>query len=78
MRVPLLVRLGQALFTMGGWAGNDGCLLLTPGVGCKGEGDSVTTTTPSDNCMTNDRFQSMYALWTVLSFNLLLVGDFAK
>ena len=26
--------------------------------------------------MTNNRFQSMYALWTILSFNLLLSGDF--
>ena len=34
--------------------------------------------TPSDNCMTNNRFQSMYALWTILSFNLLLSGDFAN
>lgn len=57
---------------------NDGCLLLTPGTGCKGEGDSITTSTPSDNCMTNNRFQSMYALWTILSFNLLLSGDFAN
>ena len=57
---------------------NDGCLLLTPGTGCHGEGVSVTTATPSDNCMTNDRFQSMYALWTILSFNLLLSGDFAN
>ena len=57
---------------------NDGCLLLTPGTGCKGEGDSVVTATPSDNCMTNNRFQSMYALWTILSFNLLLSGDFAN
>ena len=30
------------------------------------------------NCMSDDRFQSMYAIWTIMSFNLLLVGDFAK
>merc|ERR1719221_201092 len=28
--------------------------------------------------MTNDRFQSMYALWTILSFNMLLTGNFSK
>eukprot|EP01047_Picozoa_sp_COSAG01_P119807 COSAG01_NODE_48524_length_380_cov_1.451957_1_plen_100_part_10 len=28
--------------------------------------------------MTNRRFRSMYALWTVLSFNLLLSGDFER
>jgi len=28
--------------------------------------------------MSNDRFQSMFSLWTILSFNILLVGDFAK
>lgn len=48
---------------------NDGSLQLTPGMGC-GHG--------SDSCMTDDRFRSMYALWTIMSFNILLVGDFAK
>ena len=58
---------------------NDGCLPLTPGKGCKGEGDSIYDgDSPSDDCMTNRRFQSMYALWTVNSFNLLLSGDFAQ
>lgn len=28
--------------------------------------------------MSNDRFQTMFSLWTILSFNILLVGDFAK
>ena len=59
--------------------GNDGCLLLTPGTGCRGEGDSVADgDNPSDDCMTNRRFRSMFALWTVNSFNLLLTGDFAQ
>jgi hypothetical protein len=30
------------------------------------------------NAVSNDRFQSMFSLWTILSFNILLVGDFAK
>ena len=47
---------------------NDGSLQLTPGMGCH----------DASNCMSNDRFQSMYALWTIMSFNILLVGDFAK
>ena len=28
--------------------------------------------------MTNERFVSMYSIWTIMAFNLLLVGDFAK
>ena len=52
---------------------NDGCLLLTPGFGCHGEGDSVfDNDTPSDRCVTNRRFQAMYALWTVNAHNLIL------
>ena len=30
------------------------------------------------NCMSDARFESMYALWTIMAFNLLLVGDFSK
>lgn len=56
---------------------NDGSLQLTPGMGCH-NGDSPTDSTPSDSCMTNARFVSMYSIWTVMAFNLLLVGDFAK
>ena len=65
----------------GGGYWNDGCLLLTPGVGCNGEGESHSVyhdDQPSDGCMSNRRFRSMYALWTVMSFNLLLTSDFAK
>ena len=50
---------------------NDGSLMLTPGVGCHGTGSSA-------NCMTNARFTSMFSLWTILSFNILLVGDFDR
>ena len=58
---------------------NDGCLLLTPGFGCHGEGDSIFgNENPSDTCVTNRRFQAMYALWTVNAHNLLLTGDFAQ
>jgi hypothetical protein len=46
-------------------------------MGCH-KGDSPTDSTPSDSCMTNARFVSMYSIWTVMAFNLLLVGDFAK
>lgn len=28
--------------------------------------------------MTDDRFISMFSLWTILSFNILLVGDFDR
>ena len=28
--------------------------------------------------MSDARFESMYALWTIMAFNLLLVGDFSK
>ena len=54
--------------TTGGGYWNDGSLQLTPGFGCS---------TPA-NCMTDDRFRSMYGIWTIMAFNLLLVGDFAK
>jgi alpha-galactosidase len=47
---------------------NDGSLMLTPGMGCSNPA----------NCMSDERFKSMFALWTILSFNILLVGDFAK
>eukprot|EP01052_Picozoa_sp_SAG31_P024687 SAG31_NODE_2117_length_6412_cov_7.762712_4_plen_73_part_00 len=47
---------------------NDGSLQLTPGMGCS---------SPA-NCMSDARFETMYALWTMMAFNILLVGDFAK
>jgi hypothetical protein len=79
--------------TASGGYWNDGSLMLTPvrppseciqpvvapsyiaesfscaqGMGCSN----------AANCMSDDRFQSMYAIWTIMSFNLLLVGDFSK
>jgi hypothetical protein len=53
---------------------NDGSLMLTPGMGCPGFHGGANTA----NCMTDDRFTSMFSLWTILSFNILLVGDFDR
>jgi hypothetical protein len=62
--------------TANGGYWNDGSLQLTPGWGCKHE--AVTSATPSDNCMTNTRFETMYSIWSAMAFNILLVGDFAR
>eukprot|EP00038_Savillea_parva_P017955 m.21952 g.21952 ORF g.21952 m.21952 type:complete len:584 (-) comp3945_c0_seq1:96-1847(-) len=42
----------------------DGSLMLTPGMG---KGD--------ENLMTNDRFRTQFTAWSVLAFNILLVGN---
>ena len=63
--------------TANGGYWNDGSLQLTPGFGCH-NGDTPTNPSPSDSCMTDPRFVSMYSIWTIMAFNLLLVGDFAK
>jgi|EP01047_Picozoa_sp_COSAG01_P051902 hypothetical protein len=68
---------GDAGPTANGGYWNDGSLQLTPGFGCH-HGDSITDPAPSDSCMTETRFVSMYSIWTIMAFNLLLVGDFAK
>ena len=57
--------------TANGGYWNDGSLQLTPGMGCH-NGDTIADPTPSDSCMTNARFVSMYSIWTVMAFNLLL------
>lgn len=64
--------------TAGGGFWNDGSMQLTPGWSCHGPGDGAHAQVPSDPCVTNTRFTSMYSLWNIMAFNLLLVGDFAK
>ena len=80
--------------TASGGYWNDGSLMLTPVrspsdvfkllqlptrrillTHCCAQGMGCST---AANCMSADRFQSMYAIWTIMSFNLLLVGDFSK
>lgn len=46
---------------------NDGSLQLTPGWSCRGKNDSVAAQAPSDTCMTNSRFTSMYSMWCVMA-----------
>ena len=43
---------------------NDGSLLLTPGMGKE-----------ANNNMTPDRFRTQFSAWSVLAFNILLVGN---
>jgi hypothetical protein len=58
--------LSVASFSAPGFWG-DGSLMLTPGMG-KG----------AENLMSNARFRTQFTAWSVLGFNILLVGNLSK